>query len=672
MKVGVEVGGTFTDLISLGSAGLVIEKVPSVPDAPEKGAMAALHAAGSRLEDLVELVHGSTVATNAVLERKGAPMAFLVTAGFRDILYLQRHDRRSVYDLHYAKPQPPVKRRDCFEVKERMGSDGEVLTALDEQHFLREVLPALKAGKYSSVAVCLLNSYANPTHEMHIEELLARHIPQVPVAVSSLVTREFREFERASTTAVSGYIQPIVDQYIARFQKTLCDDGFGGRFSIMQSNGGRLPSSAARKTAIGMLLSGPAAGVVGAVRQAARSGCDNIITFDMGGTSTDVCLVTDGQPQLTSDFDIDGLPIRSPILDIVTVGAGGGSLIWQDEGGMLRVGPRSAGAVPGPVCYGRGGSEPTITDAHVVRGVLREKAFLGGKMALDVPAAQRSVALVAEMYDQSAPQFAASAIRLANANIVRAIQLVSTERGYDPGDFVLVPFGGAGPLHACEVADELGIDKILVPPHAGVLSAYGLLASDYVHFESRTQRIVARDDDTLRELREAITELEATARRKLQDAGLTEEATVSVAAAMRSVGQAFEIDVPVPFTDLATLTVADLRNAFRKAHQKVFFHDLDPERDVEVVALRLRAAVADSNPPLLSNVSRNSSVGGQVETVTIDEGRTSCSVYDRSALPPGFEVAGPAIIDEPTTTTLIPGGWSGVHDDAGNLMITRS
>jgi N-methylhydantoinase A len=671
MKIGIEVGGTFTDLIGVGPDGLIVEKVPSVPSAPEIGALAALRQIDYPIDGVLDLVHGSTVATNAVLERKGAPIAFIATEGFRDILFLQRHDRRSVYDIHYAKPQPPVRRRDCFEARERMGADGVAIRELDEEHFQRHVVPALKEGAYDSVAICLLNSYANPAHEQRLQELLDEWMPGLRVTISANVAREFREFERASSTSVSAYVQPVVDSYISRLEAALADEGFRGHFSIMQSNGGRLPAKSVRRSALAMLLSGPAAGVVGAIRQAERSAIRNIITFDMGGTSTDVCLVRDGQPELTNDFDIDGLPIRSPILDIVTVGAGGGSLIWRDEGDMLRVGPRSAGANPGPACYGRGGAEPTVTDAHVVRGVLRPTSFLGGKMALDANAAARALAGISGQFDQSADQFAKRAIQLANANIVRAIQLVSTERGHDPRDFTLVPFGGAGPLHACAVADELGVDRILVPPHAGVLSAFGLLASDYVHFETRTQRTVVRSDADLATIRGLAEELEQLARARLKEAGFSTGVAISLAAGMRSVGQAFEITVPLAAHGLQDLTVAGLRSDFQQAHRKVFFHDIEQGRDVEVVALRLRAAIPAGEAPLLSTMSKPGAPT-DAQTVAIDGGQTLCQVHQRASLGFGNGIAGPAIVDEPTTTTFIPEGWTGRLDNAGNLIIQRN
>ena len=495
MRVGIEVGGTFTDYVQVSEGGITVIKVPSVPANPDEGVFNAIRKSGVTLSEIEDLSHGSTVATNAVLERKGFRTAFVTTRGFRDVLALQRHNRDRVYDLEYRKPEPVVARADSFEVNERMLADGAVLESLDPAQVATELVPALDAGQFQAVAVCLLNSYVNPEHEVTLKLLLKRHLPELHVTLSSEVTREFREYERASTATVSAYVQPVIDRYIRRVEDRLSDGGFKGRFSVMQSNGGRLPASAMRESAVTALLSGPAAGVTGAVRQVARSGFRHLITLDMGGTSTDVCVVNDGEPELTNEFRIDGLPILIPTVDIKTVGAGGGSIVWIDDGAMLRVGPQSVGAEPGPACYRRGGQTPTLTDAHVIRRTIRAEAFLGGEMSIDVEASHSAFAPIADHLGMTVEAAADSAVELANANIVRAVQLISTERGKDPRDYVLVPFGGAGPLHAAKVAEDLGIDTVVVPPNAGVISAYGLLASDFVIIPLRSQRLMRYNFD---------------------------------------------------------------------------------------------------------------------------------------------------------------------------------
>ena len=540
MRVGVEVGGTFTDLVAIGPSGVQIAKVPSVPASPDEGAFNALIESGISFESIEDLAHGSTVATNAVLERKGYPIAFVTTRGFKDILALQRHNRTNIYDLAYQKPMPAVDRRSSYEVDERMLPDGSAAAALDIGAVARDLIPLLSDGGYAAIAVCLLNAYANPEHEEALRELFARHLPDVLVTLSSEVTREFREFERASTTTLSAYVQPVIDRYIGRFSARLAENGFTGRFSVMQSNGGRLPAENMRRNAIMALLSGPAAGVVGAARQAGRSGFENLITLDMGGTSTDVCLVEDGNPEITNEFEIDNLPIRTPVLDINTVGAGGGSLIWIDAGGMLRAGPESAGADPGPACYGRGGLLPTVTDAHVVRNTIRREAFLGGKMDIDPDAAEEAFGALAGRLGMSVQEIADSAIRVANANIIRAIQIITTQRGKDPRDYAMVAFGGAGPLHAAQVADDLGVHTILVPLNPGVISAFGLLAADYIQYESMTRRFLL-DRDAPKAIAEVYGEMRDRALAKFAEIGLGEDLSLNLVADMRFVGQAFEV-----------------------------------------------------------------------------------------------------------------------------------
>ena len=439
MRVGIEVGGTFTDLVAVGGGTVLTAKVPSTPASPDLGAMHALDAAGLDPAKIEELVHGSTVATNAVLERKGAAVCLFVTKGTRDLLLLQRHDKDAIYDLRYRKPEPVVARRDVFEIDERIAADGTVLRAPDRARVADLVRQALAAGGYEAAALCFLHAYANPDHERAVAAVIQEAAPGLPVTCSSDVTREFREYERASTAALAAYVQPVMAGYVSRFSAALAKRGFAGRFSIMQSNGGRMPAEAMERNAISALFSGPAAGAVGAVRSVAGAGFRDLITLDMGGTSTDVALIADGRPELASMTRIDGLPVKTPVIDIVTVGAGGGSLAWVDDGGLLRVGPHSAGAAPGPACYGRGGDRPTVTDAHLVRGTLQADAFLGGRMAVDPEAARRALEPLAARFGLAVEEIADSVVRLAEVSIVRAIQRVSTERGRDPRDYVLAP-----------------------------------------------------------------------------------------------------------------------------------------------------------------------------------------------------------------------------------------
>ena len=424
-----------------------------------------------------------------------------------------------------------------------------------------------------------------------------------------------------------------------------------------------------RNTAVTALLSGPAAGVMGAARQAGRSGFDNLITLDIGGTSTDVCVVTDGRPQLTQEFTIDGLPVRVPVLDINTVGAGGGSVVWTDEGGMLRVGPHSTGADPGPACYGRGGQVPALTDAHVVCRTIRPEAFLGGRMQIDTDAARAVLADVAAPFSMSPEELADSAIKLANANIVRAIQLISTERGHDPRDYALVPYGGAGPLHAAEVAEDLGIETIVVPPNAGVISAYGLLASDFVQFDSMTRRAVV-DEATPDIIRDAYGEMRARAIDRAEEMELGRDVKLDFVADMRFVGQAFEVPVEIAQDALEDLSVASLRDMFGAAHQRMYFFGAELEKPVEVVSFRLGMTVPVRNMPVLADADDS---GVEAREIDLFLGRAwrKGRLTSRAALVPGEAVPGPALLEDPTSTMLVPPGWVARRDENDNVVLTR-
>jgi N-methylhydantoinase A len=673
VRVGIEVGGTFTDLIALDRGEVRIAKVPSVPRSPEEGVFAALEAAGIPLDRVADLVHGSTVATNTVLERKGALTALIVTRGFRDILLLQRQDRPKVYQLVYQKFAAVVERRDTLEVDERTLATGEIARALNPEAVARSVSEFLARRPYRAVAICLLNAYANAAHEHAVAAVVRALFPNLYVSCSADISREFREYERASTTALSAYVQPIIDSYLGRFEERLAASGFRGRFSIMQSNGGRLPVAAIRRNAITALFSGPAGGVTGAVRQAGLGGFRNLITFDMGGTSTDVCLVSDGSPVIAPETAIDGLPVRTPVIDIASVGAGGGSIIWRDDGGMLQCGPRSSGADPGPACYGRGGTQPTITDAHVICGTIQPDRFLGGRMKIDAEAAGTAFATLAGQFAMSLPQIADSAIRVANAAVVRAIQLISTELGRDPRDYVLVPFGGAGPLHAGAIAADLGIGTIVVPPHAGVLSAYGLLAADFAQFETRTHKVPA-DDHAGDAIRALIAETRAALTARFRSFGIAADLVFSTSLQMRFVGQAFELDVPIADSAIAALDAQALREAFAIVHHQVYFHagggGLASKR-IEVVGFRIGASAPEVafNLPLAlaSGVAPH-----ERKQVFADKEAHNCWVVSRPQIDAGAGLAGPALIEDTTSTIFVPVGWHASHDGAGNLVISRT
>ncbi len=670
VRVGVEVGGTFTDLVRVDATGVRVEKVPSTPGQPDLGAMNALAAAEVDFALLEDLVHGSTVATNAVLERKGARVCLVVSAGTKDVLFLQRHTRRHIYDLFYQKPEPVLRRRDIVEVPERLAADGSVVEVLDEAEAERRIGEKLQGG-YQAVAICLLNSYVNPEHEERLAALVRKLDPQLTVTCSAHVCREFREYERCSTASVAAYVQPVVDSYLGRFSAALAAAGYQGQFSVMQSNGGRLPAEAIGENAISCLYSGPAAGVIGAARQAAKSAFDKVITLDMGGTSTDVSLVEGGKPDLAGMTEIDGLPIKTPVIDIATVGAGGGSLIWLDDGDMLRVGPQSAGADPGPACYGRGGTQPTITDAHLVRGSIRAASFLEGRMALDEAAARAALAALAETFGMPVEEAADSAVQIAEANIVRAVQRVSTERGKDPRDYALVAFGGAGPMIGARVAEELGMTAVVVPPHAGVLSAWGLLTSDYGHFESRTHRVVldgaSGADSAMVACRRILGELQQAAAGYLARHGVAGTAKYAASLDMRYVGQAFEIAVAVDLESIAEMPESELQTAFEEAHRQVFEFDKGHGGLCEIITLRVGVAVP---PAAMPSAEPPRAAAEAAETIRLFERGEwlDCSCRRRQDVD---RAEGPLLIEDGTSTIFLPPGWRAGSDAAGNLILQR-
>ena len=670
MRVGIEVGGTFTDLVMSDGKNIKTAKVPSTPASPDEGAMLAIKAAGLKLDEISELIHGSTVATNAVLERKGGRVCFFVTQGTKDLLLIQRHDRRAIYDLQYQKPSPVVPRHHTYEINERIAADGKIVTDLDSEVTSNLVKDILEQENFDSVAICFLHSYLNPIHERALSDIISTLYPEMPITCSCDVAREFREYERASTTTLAAYVQPVVAGYINRFSEELARRGFQGKFSIMQSNGGRMPAAAITKNAITALFSGPAAGVVGAIRGKGSTPYTDIITLDMGGTSTDVALVSNDQAELTPMTMIDGLPVKTPVVDIVTVGAGGGSIAWVDDGGLLRVGPQSAGATPGPACYGRGGKLPTVTDAHLVRGTLQADSFLGGKMSVDLAAASHVIGEIAKKFNVELAEMADNIIRVAEANIVRAIQQVSTERGSDPREFALVPYGGAGPLHAARVAEDLNIDTVVVPPNAGVLSASGLLLSDYVHYRSQTKRLLLNEKN-LNSIKSNISSLTKEAKEYLMKLGIQTNKKIETSLEMRYVGQAFEVPVKLTETDVRNISLTLLQKRFTEAHHKIFEFS-KPEGDpVEIISIRVGAgektpefAVQHDNEDI--DINPNISKVDIVERGILSE-TTTLSRTDLT----GRTVSGPVLVRDENSTVYVPFGWQVRLDDFYNIVLKR-
>lgn len=652
-RVGVDVGGTFTDLAVLVESELRFAKVPSTPDDQSVGVMAALAAAGVESREVTAFAHGTTVATNALLERRGARTALLTTEGFRDVIEIARQTRPSLYDLRRRPPVPLVPRELRFTVRERVGPDGEV-EPLDERALGRAVEAIGRAG-VDAVAVCFLFSFLDGAHERRAAEVLRSMLPGVRVSLSSEVLPEFREYERFSTTTADAYLSPRLNGYLARLRERLAEAGLP-RPLVMQSSGGVIELDAIAERASGCILSGPAAGVIGASFVAAGSGHSNLLTFDMGGTSTDVALVVDGEVQTTTAAVVDGIPIKHPMVDVHTVSAGGGSIGWADPGGALRVGPRSAGAVPGPAGYGLGGVEPTVTDANLFLGFLADGARLGGEVILRRSAAETALASVGEPLGMRVLETALGVLRVAEAEMVKALRVISVERGFDPREFTLVAFGGAGGLHACRLAEDLEISTILVPRASGVLSALGLAISDLRRDYVRALLCDLAGLDRPG-VEAAFVELERLA------AGDLENPSFRRLADLRYQGQAFELTVPADDLDA-------LETRFGDVHRRRYGFEM-PGEPIQIVNLRLTATVPIAKPRL-TTPTVDAAATPERRRAYVDDGWVELDVLRRDGLAPGMRVAGPAIVEFPEATCLVRSGWNATVDAVGALVLERA
>jgi N-methylhydantoinase A/oxoprolinase/acetone carboxylase beta subunit len=638
MRIGVDAGGTFTDFVVLHDDGrLEAFKLRSNPRSPAQMILAGLKQASTHGNN-IDVVHGSTVATNALLERKGARTAFVTTAGFEDILEIGRQNRPELYNLTPRPRRPLIPRDLCFGVPERAYHDG-TIAIRPSATGIKRLAAQLKRARVRSVAICFLHSYRNPANEQAV--LAGLKNSGVYVCASHDVSPEFREYERGSTTAVNAYVGPLMEAYLGELEASLKSPR---RFqiAIMQSNGGFLSARDARRHAVRTVLSGPAGGVVGALETAHRSGFRNILGFDMGGTSTDVSLAQ-GSARETTEAAVDGFPIRVPMLDIQTVGAGGGSIARVDAGGLLRVGPESAGADPGPACYGSG-TQPTVTDAHVVLG--RIQSLLGGEMPVDADRADVAIEHVARKLKLDRTAAAAGILRVANSNMERAIRAVSVERGYDPREFALVAFGGCGGLHACDIAQDLGIRSVIVPQHAGALSALGMLMADAV-------RDYAAGVLGGASIEKHFDSLERRARRESPDAQIERSAD------LRYRGQSYELNVPWP--------AGRAFSNFHREHARIYGYSL-PQREVEVVTIRVRARTRLPKPRIVRAPVRKGSL--ETRRVWISAGWRQVRVWNREQVT-GTPRRGPALVLDYGSTTLISQGWTFHVDRAGNLVCLR-
>jgi N-methylhydantoinase A len=654
-RLGVDVGGTFTDLVALVEGGLVTAKVPTTPRNQADGVMAALKLVQPAVGAVASLAHGSTVATNALLERRGARTALVTTEGFRDVIEIGRQNRPALYDLTRDRPPPLVPRELRFTVRERMGGDG-VLVPLDEDS-VRAAVDACREAEVEAVAVCLLFGFLHPEHERRVGEALRQALPGVQISLSSEVLPELREYERCSTTVANSYLAPRLAAYLERLADEVAALGLPSPL-VMQSSGGATEIRTAAARAASCLLSGPAGGVVGAAWVAGLSGFQDLLTFDMGGTSTDVASVLGGTVQTTTESVVAGVPVKLPMVDLHTVSAGGGSIAWVDAGGALRVGPGSAGADPGPAAYGRGGKEPTVTDANLYLGYLPDGAELGGEVRLDRGRAEAALARVGAQVGLDSEETARGIIRVADAEMVRALRVISIERGLDPRELTLVAFGGAGGLHACALAEELGIGRILVPRAAGVLSALGLAISD-VRRDQVSPLLAELGTADRADIEARFAGLEADARGQLGDDARLRLARL---ADLRYQGQSFELTVDAE-------ELGELPARFAAEHERRYGYRMEDEA-VELVNLRLVATVPRDKPDLSEAPPRRAR-RPTPRPPPLDDGWQEIDVRERATLGVGSELEGPAVVEFAESTLLVRPGWRATVDEVGTLNLER-
>jgi N-methylhydantoinase A len=677
LRVASDVGGTFTDNLAYDEAArrVTVAKVPTTPEnravATVRGLRRALELQGRGGADVAYVGHGMTTATNAVIQRSGGRTALIVNEGFRDLLLIGRQNRPSLYDIRKTRPLPLVAREDCHTVRGRLDPAGREVMPLDEAG-LRDIARKLKGDKIEAVAICLLHAYANPAHERRAKAILSQELPGVAVCISTDILAEFREYERASTVVLNAYLLPVMERYLASLSDLLAEpkQGLGVApevpVMVMEAAGGLMTVATAREKPVHTVLSGPAGGVVASAHVAELSGFSDIITLDMGGTSTDISLILGGRPQVTREAALEGAPIRIPVIDINAIGAGGGSIAWIDEGGALRVGPKSAEAVPGPACYGRGGIEPTVTDANLVLGRFGADTRLGGELALDPEAAARAISeRIAGPLGLDLTAAAAGILRVANATMARGVRVVSVERGHDPRGLVLVPFGGAGPMHGSPLAHELGIPRLLV---------LGMLVADLRH--DLVQTYLAAHRDLSVEKARAILDPMLQEARRLLEADRVPEARrrIEMRVDMRYIGQSYELPIP-----LAAFTDADwagLVPAFHAEHARRFGHN-DPAAPVEVVSFAVTATGLIDTPELPRPAEGVREPPAEARSgmrrVYFEAGGggdwAECPVWRREALLAGNAVAGPAIIEEVSATTVLYPGDHARFDPIGSLIV---
>ena len=657
LALGIDTGGTFTDLVAIGADGQVrVAKAPSTPDAPLGALLRVLDKAAVPGTAIERIVHGTTVATNTVLQRRGAEVLYVTTAGFEDIPFIQRINRKSEYDLHWRKPRPLVRRRNCLGVAERIDAQGEVVAPL-EAAAMEQIAAQIADRAPEAIAICLLFSYLNPAHELALGAFLEQRFPSIPVSLSHRVAPLWREYERSSTTLADAYLKPLLSGYCPSVGAALHERRVRGPCSLLKSDGGTTGLAQAPERPVELLLSGLAGGVIGGAHFAREAGFEQAITLDMGGTSCDVGLLRDGEPQFTTEYEIEwGLPVAIPVIEVRTLGAGGGSIARIDKGGMLSVGPESAGARPGPGCYGAGGDDATVTDANLVLGRLNPDFFLGGELKLHPERAAAVIDPLARSLGLGREAAARAIVDLADENMTNAIRLLTIERGIDPRDFVLVAFGGAGPLHAAAIAAKLGIRRVVVPPHPGLCSAFGAALA-----RLRVERVQTLG---LRHLEVDEADLAArframldAARSEIEAEGLRGAPRERLGLSMRYAQQNYEQDVEYRFADGLSAAV----DRFHRRHDEFFGYQF-PDHPVELVHLKASLAETAAEPP--------PALAAPAAPASGEPSPPARAGYRRDRLPAGIELRGPAVVEELDSTTFIPEGVHLAVDRLGNLVLT--
>ena len=668
--LGIDVGGTFTDFVAYdpGTRRITAWKELSTPGDPVTGIVSGL-AQHPNIAAIDNLRIGTTVATNAVLEHKGATVAYVTTKGFRDVPFIQRGNRKFHYDMSWVKPKPLVKRRHCFEISERIDAYGEVVTPLSEADVRRVAAEIEAIPEIEAVAVCLLFSYLNPAHELRVKDILAQALPGKPLSISYEVLPKWKEYERASTTIADAYLKPVVSRQLKAMRGRLNEVGITAPAVIIKSNGGEMTLDAAAEAPAQMVLSGPTGGVIASRFVAEQLGIDHLVTIDMGGTSTDVSTVIGQKESFTTAFEIEwGVPIQIPMIDIRTIGAGGGSIAWIDKGGMLRVGPQSAGAQPGPACYGRGGTEATVTDANLVLGRINPGNFLGGRIKLDMVAARAAISRVAASFGQTAEETALAITRIVDNNMVGALRSVLIERGLDPRDFTLCAFGGATPLHASALIREMGIPRAIVPIHPAQFSAYGFIMTNARVDRQRTTQLTSLRFDADRANR-IMDELVAESLAELTAQGYERDIELNRALEMRYLGQNYELELPLTVARFDAANIDRLWKLFHDTHQTRFGFST-PGEVIEIVNYTVTAVARTAKPELtILPAGDGKPEPREIRSVWFIGGPCDVPVYDRGDLMAGQELKGPALIEETASVTVLEAGYRLTMHEHGHMLI---